>query len=49
MKDLKEQQRCNMIIRKVWKATSTGSKVITIPRKCDIVEGDYVKIEKVVE
>ena len=37
----------SMIVRKVFKAKKNNQKLITIPKDCDIVEGDYVKIEKV--
>ena len=36
-----------MIIRKVWQAKSNGTKYITVPKNCDIKEGDYVKLVKV--
>lgn len=36
----------NIIVR-VWKNKSNGQKLITIPKKCKIKEGDYVYIEKV--
>jgi len=35
------------IIGKVWKNKGNGQKLITIPKDCDIEEGDYVKVEKV--
>jgi hypothetical protein len=35
------------IIMKVWKNKLKNQKMITIPKDCDIEEGDYVKIIKV--
>lgn len=35
------------IIRKVWTTKSTGQNLITIPKDCDIVAGDYIRIIKV--
>lgn len=35
------------IIMKVWKNKSRNQKLITIPKDCDIEEGDYVEIRKV--
>jgi hypothetical protein len=36
-----------IIIRKVYKNSSTKQKLITIPKDADINSGDYVLIEKV--
>jgi hypothetical protein len=37
-----------MLVRRVFKNKSNGQLLLTIPNaNCDIVEGDYVKIEKV--
>ena len=36
-----------MIIRKVFKTKRNNQKLITIPRDCDINEGDFVEITKV--
>ncbi len=36
-----------MIIQKVWKNKGNNQKLITIPKDCDIKEGDYVEIKKV--
>lgn len=36
-----------MIIKKVFQSKHTGQKFVTIPKKSDIEEGDYVKIIKV--
>ena len=35
------------IIVKVWKNKGANQKLVTIPKDCDIEEGDYVRIEKV--
>jgi len=35
------------IIMKVWTNNSTKQKLITIPKNCDIVDGDYVEIKKI--
>ncbi len=35
------------IIMKVWKNKAKNQKLITIPKDCDIKEGDYVEIRKV--
>jgi len=32
--------------RKVWKNKNNNQKLVTIPKDSDIVEGDYVWIEK---
>ena len=32
--------------RKVWENKGNGQKLITIPKDCNIVEGDYVWVEK---
>jgi hypothetical protein len=36
----------NKIIMKVWKNKNNNQKLITIPKDCDIEEGDYVEIIK---
>jgi len=35
------------IFVKVWLAKKKNQKQITIPKDCDIKEGDYVSVEKV--
>jgi len=35
------------LIKVVWKNRFNGQKLVTIPKKSDIKEGDYVRIEKV--
>jgi len=35
------------IFAKVWEAKKNKQKLVTIPKNCDIKEGDYVSIEKV--
>ena len=35
------------IIRQVWKNQKNNQKIVTIPNKCEIKEGDYVSIKKV--
>jgi len=35
------------IIKKVWKNKSNQQKLVTIPKDCDIEEGDYVEINKI--
>ena len=37
------------VIKKVWVNKGNKQKLVTIPKDCDIVEGDYVKIKKVIE
>ena len=32
---------------RVWKAKKNGQKLITIPKYCEIKEGDYIEIKKV--
>lgn len=36
-----------MIIQKIWKRNADGALFITIPKDCDLQEGDYVNVEKV--
>ena len=35
------------IIMKVWKNKTKNQKLITIPKDCDIQEGDYVEVRKI--
>jgi len=35
------------VIMKVWKNKAKNQKLITIPKDCDIQEGDYVEVKKV--
>ena len=35
------------IIMKVWKNKIKNQKLITIPKDCNIDEGDYVEIKKI--
>lgn len=35
------------IIMKVWRNKQINQKLVTIPKDCDIEEGDYVEIKKV--
>ena len=35
------------IIMKVWMNGKTKQKLVTVPKKCNIEEGDYVEIRKV--
>jgi len=35
------------IIMKVWKNKAKNQKLITIPKDCEIQEGDYVEVKKV--
>lgn len=37
----------DVVIMKVWKRKSTDQKMITIPKFCDIEEGDFVRIIKI--
>lgn len=37
----------NSIIQKVWLRKKSNQKLVTIPSKSEIKEGDYVKIKKV--
>jgi len=34
------------IIMKVWKNKGNNQKLVTIPKDCDIEEGDYVELIK---
>lgn len=34
------------ILRKVWVNKGNGQKLVTIPKFCDIEEGDFIWIEK---
>jgi hypothetical protein len=36
-----------MIIMKVWKNKSKNQKLVTVPKDCDIKEGDYIYMKKV--
>ena len=36
------------VIMKVWKNKLKNQKLVTVPKDCDIIEGDYVEIKKVV-
>jgi hypothetical protein len=47
---MNEKKDNKLLIRKVWTNKANGTKFITIPQDYeDIVEGDYVRIEKVEE
>jgi len=35
------------VIMKVWKNRRKNQKLITIPKSCDIEEGDYVEVIKI--
>ena len=35
------------VIVKVWKAKKKNQKLITVPKDCDIGEGDYVELKKI--
>lgn len=35
------------MIQKVWKQKKNNVKLVTIPKDSEVVEGDYVYIEKV--
>jgi hypothetical protein len=35
------------IVMKVWKNKTINQKLITIPKDCNIEEGDYVEIKKI--
>ena len=37
------------IIMKVWKNKLRNQKLITIPKDCEVEEGDYVEVKKVKE
>ena len=37
-----------MILAKIWKAKTNGAKMITVPRKSELEDGDYVILTKVV-
>jgi len=39
--------KSNLVIVKVRRSKANNQKTVTIPKKSDIKEGDYVKIEKV--
>ena len=34
------------IIQKVWKNKQANQKLITVPKDCDIEEGDFVELKK---
>ena len=34
------------VIRRVWKNKRADQKLVTIPKKCGIEEGDYVEVIK---
>ncbi|MBA7557812.1 hypothetical protein ES705_50584 [subsurface metagenome] len=34
------------VIMKVWKNRAKNQKLVTVPKDCDIEEGDYVEIIK---
>ena len=36
-----------IIIMKVWKNKSKNQKLVTVPKDCDIKEGDYIYMKKV--
>ena len=38
-----------LIIRKIWIAKGNGTKYITVPKNCELVEGNYVKLVKIDE
>lgn len=35
------------VIRKVWLHKGPNQKLVTIPKDCNIKEGDYVEIKKI--
>lgn len=35
------------IIVKVWKNRTVNQKLVTVPKDCDIEEGDYVELVKI--
>ena len=35
------------IIMKVWKNKLQNQKLLTVPKDCDIQEGDYVELKKI--
>jgi hypothetical protein len=35
------------IIVKVWKNNGNNQKLVTIPKDCDIKDGDYVEVKKI--
>ena len=35
------------IIMKVWKRKTPPQKLVTVPKDCEIEEGDYVEIKKI--
>lgn len=41
------KKKDELIIMKVWKSKLKNQKMITIPKDCDIQDGDYVKVEKI--
>jgi len=36
-----------MIIKKVWLSKASNVKLVSVPKNCDIQEGDYVKLIKI--
>ena len=35
------------VIMRVWRNKKNNQKLITIPKECNIQEGDYVEVKKV--
>ena len=44
-----EKESEKRLIQKVWKRKKTNQKMVSIPKKHPIEEGDYVEIKKVSE
>ncbi len=40
-------KKIEKVIMKVWKNHKKNQKLVTIPKSCDIDEGDYVEIKKI--
>ena len=36
-----------MIIQKIWYSKGNNALLVTIPRRCGLVTGDYVKVVRV--
>lgn len=43
--DMKKDDSKKMEICKVWKAVANNCKMVTVPQRSDIKEGDYVRLE----
>ena len=42
-----KDKQIKRIIQKVWLNRLNGQKLVTVPKDCEIKEGDYVEIVKI--